>query len=255
MLPENKVRPRGASIQVAGVFLQCTLLRQLAWHHPLHRCPAAWPGSASLTLLALPACFAAALGAGGATTYEALRRADAAWCDLRTRRVWGPRPEFVRTTGQKLEAAPEVDVAVCGGTLGIFLACSLQQRGENGCNCCGACLGVPFIMLAAVMFTLCGPAPNLPCSSLMPAVMALPPYAFPSVACAGLRVAVLERGPLQGRAQEWNISRKELVELVGETCQEPCPPYPVCARPVAIVLQASPLPHAAALSTCWLTAN
>lgn len=31
----------------------------------------------------------------------------------------------------------------------------------------------------------------------------------------GLRVAVLERGPLLGRAQEWNISRKELQELVG----------------------------------------
>ena len=28
------------------------------------------------------------------------------------------------------------------------------------------------------------------------------------------RVAVVERGPLQGRQQEWNISRKELQELV-----------------------------------------
>ena len=31
---------------------------------------------------------------------------------------------------------------------------------------------------------------------------------------AGLKVAVVERGPLLGRAQEWNISRKELAELV-----------------------------------------
>lgn len=31
---------------------------------------------------------------------------------------------------------------------------------------------------------------------------------------AGLRVAVVERGPLRGRAQEWNISRKEIDELV-----------------------------------------
>lgn len=30
----------------------------------------------------------------------------------------------------------------------------------------------------------------------------------------GLRVAVVERGPLRGRAQEWNISRKEIAELV-----------------------------------------
>lgn len=31
---------------------------------------------------------------------------------------------------------------------------------------------------------------------------------------AGLKVAVIERGPLKGRSQEWNISRKELQELV-----------------------------------------
>eukprot|EP00208_Stichococcus_sp_RCC1054_P007563 CAMPEP_0206136508 /NCGR_PEP_ID=MMETSP1473-20131121/1749_1 /ASSEMBLY_ACC=CAM_ASM_001109 /TAXON_ID=1461547 /ORGANISM="Stichococcus sp, Strain RCC1054" /LENGTH=633 /DNA_ID=CAMNT_0053529101 /DNA_START=287 /DNA_END=2188 /DNA_ORIENTATION=+ len=31
---------------------------------------------------------------------------------------------------------------------------------------------------------------------------------------AGLKVAVVERGPLRGRAQEWNISRKEIAELV-----------------------------------------
>ena len=30
----------------------------------------------------------------------------------------------------------------------------------------------------------------------------------------GLRVAVVERGTLRGRQQEWNISRKELRELV-----------------------------------------
>ncbi|GIL77743.1 hypothetical protein Vretimale_6651 [Volvox reticuliferus] len=34
-----------------------------------------------------------------------------------------------------------------------------------------------------------------------------------SLARRGLRVVVLERGPLRGRAQEWNISRKELLEL------------------------------------------
>ena len=31
---------------------------------------------------------------------------------------------------------------------------------------------------------------------------------------APCRVAVVERGPLRGRSQEWNISRKELAELV-----------------------------------------
>lgn len=123
----------------------------------------------------------AAGGAGGVTTYEALKRADAAWLDMRTQQVgrssprhshqlvrdgqrlqglqyvccctphprppcslpptpppnnpacgccllqmYGPRPEFVRTSDDPLPAAPEYDVAVCGGTLGIFLACALQ---------------------------------------------------------------------------------------------------------------------------------
>ncbi|KAF8071129.1 sirt2 [Scenedesmus sp. PABB004] len=35
-----------------------------------------------------------------------------------------------------------------------------------------------------------------------------------ALAARGWRVAVVERGPLAGRAQEWNISRKELQELV-----------------------------------------
>lgn len=78
-----------------------------------------------------PATLPAALGAGGATCYAALQRADAAWRNLRTRTVSGPRPTFVRETGERLGTAPEVDVAVCGGTLGIFLACSLQLKGAQ----------------------------------------------------------------------------------------------------------------------------
>eukprot|EP00887_Chlorella_sp_A99_P007402 scaffold2.g7402.t1 len=99
-----------------------------------------------------------ATGAGGATTYAALQRADAAWAELRNRVVWGPRPEFVRKTAQRLGATPELDVVVAGGTLGVFLAVALQRR--------------------------------------------------------GLSVAVVEAGPLAGRQQEWNISRKELEALV-----------------------------------------
>jgi hypothetical protein len=97
-------------------------------------------------------------GAGGGTTYAALRRADAAWLDMRTRTAFGPRPDFVRATEAPLPARPGLDVAVAGGTLGIFLAAALQA--------------------------------------------------------AGLRVAVVEAGPLAGRAQEWNCSRAELAELV-----------------------------------------
>ena len=79
---------------------------------------------------------------------------------LQTGKAAGPAPVFVHTSSDPLPGgAPEFDVVVCGGTLGIFLAASLQLQ--------------------------------------------------------GLKVAVVERGPLKGRAQEWNISRKELYELVG----------------------------------------
>lgn len=105
-------------------------------------------------------------GAGGSTTYDGLLRADQAWERLRNApsgEAAGPAPRFVssRKGSSRLRGGvAEFDVAVCGGTLGIFLACALQLR--------------------------------------------------------GLRVAVVERGPLQGRAQEWNISRKELEELVSQ---------------------------------------
>jgi flavin-dependent dehydrogenase len=97
-------------------------------------------------------------GAGGATTYADLKRLDAAWQDLRTRTIYGLPPNFVRNTKDPLPATPALDVIIAGGTLGIFLAASLQR--------------------------------------------------------AGLKVAVVERGPLKGRSQEWNISRNELAELV-----------------------------------------
>ena len=70
------------------------------------------------------------------------------------------------TSQQPLPRPPAFDVIVCGGTLGVFLAASLQRR--------------------------------------------------------GLRVAIVERGPLRGREQEWNISRKELYELVRTCWPESC---------------------------------
>ena len=79
-------------------------------------------------------------------------------CSAQTGAAAGPAPVFVTTSRRPLGAAPDFDVIVCGGTLGVFLAASLQLR--------------------------------------------------------GLRVGVVERGPLRGREQEWNLSRKELYELV-----------------------------------------
>lgn len=35
-----------------------------------------------------------------------------------------------------------------------------------------------------------------------------------ALALRGLKVAIIERGPLRGRVQDWNVSRKELKELV-----------------------------------------
>ncbi|KAG2435517.1 hypothetical protein HYH02_011811 [Chlamydomonas schloesseri] len=103
---------------------------------------------------------AQASGAGGRTTFAAFKAADEQWLKLRTQPVGpaaGPAPTFVSESPQPLPAAPQYDVVVCGGTLGIFAAAALAAR--------------------------------------------------------GLKVAVVERGPLRGRAQEWNISRKELYEL------------------------------------------
>ena len=41
----------------------------------------------------------------------------------------GAPPEFVTTSAMPLPGAPEFDVVVCGGTLGIFLACALLLKG------------------------------------------------------------------------------------------------------------------------------
>lgn len=100
-------------------------------------------------------------GAGGGTTYEAFLGAERAWMALRNMKTGsaaGPAPQFVVNDVDKLPQLPAYDVIMCGGTLGIFLATTLAQR--------------------------------------------------------GLRVLVVERGVLRGRSQEWNISRKELEELV-----------------------------------------
>lgn len=102
-------------------------------------------------------------GAGGASSYAALKQADEQWLQLRTRKsATGPAPQVVcRDVGSCLKDVSETEVfdaVVCGGTLGIFVAAALALK--------------------------------------------------------GFKVVVVEKGRLQGRAQEWNISRKELDELV-----------------------------------------
>ncbi|NEO80367.1 FAD-dependent oxidoreductase [Moorena sp. SIO4G3] len=80
-----------------------------------------------------------------------LRSADKVWKALRDGTT--PIPEVITETEAGLGTL-DLDVVICGGTLGILIGAALQQR--------------------------------------------------------GWRVAVVERGVLRGRDQEWNISRQEL---------------------------------------------
>ncbi|KAK7276535.1 hypothetical protein RIF29_17676 [Crotalaria pallida] len=105
-------------------------------------------------------------GAGGAYSYEALKRLDQLWSSICSTQEVVQKPQQVVSTIPSLYSTSDVadkaegsyDVLVCGGTLGIFIATALIAR--------------------------------------------------------GLRVAIVERNVLKGRDQEWNISRKELLELV-----------------------------------------
>lgn len=58
------------------------------------------------------------------------------------------------------------------------------------------------------------PLPNDPAFDVVVCGGTLGIFLAAALQLAGLRVAVVERGPLRGRAQEWNISRKEIAELV-----------------------------------------
>ncbi|AFY70543.1 FAD dependent oxidoreductase [Thalassoporum mexicanum PCC 7367] len=86
---------------------------------------------------------------------ESLKRADAFWQAYRTGNI--STPEVVQKSNEAIGEL-DVDVLVCGGTLGIFMGTALAKL--------------------------------------------------------GWRVALLEKGKLQGRAQEWNISRQELQTFV-----------------------------------------
>lgn len=101
-------------------------------------------------------------GAGGSSTLQGLYNLDKGWSNLRNGGWKATPPAIVEESLTELPLAPgskiEFDVCVCGGTLGIFYAFALQQKGHKTC--------------------------------------------------------VLERNKVAGRAQEWNISRKELNVLV-----------------------------------------
>ncbi|CAM0909069.1 unnamed protein product [Alopecurus aequalis] len=103
-------------------------------------------------------------GAGGAYSYEALKRLDRICSSICEDQGDSKVPEIVtRIQGPLVDSdigsdSKIFDVLVCGGTLGIFIATALSYK--------------------------------------------------------GLRVGIIERNIIKGREQEWNISRKELMEIV-----------------------------------------
>ncbi|KAH0731809.1 hypothetical protein KY289_002997 [Solanum tuberosum] len=105
-------------------------------------------------------------GAGGAYSYNALKRLDQLLSKICSASAVVEEPQKVVSSvpgsfkdSEHVGNSEEMfDVIVCGGTLGIFIATALCSK--------------------------------------------------------GLRVGVVERNVLKGREQEWNISRKELLELV-----------------------------------------
>ncbi|EGB04579.1 hypothetical protein AURANDRAFT_32203, partial [Aureococcus anophagefferens] len=103
-------------------------------------------------------------GAGASGTLRGIEGLDRAWAQLR-RPTGGPAPAPFVTEGDVGAAAPEFDVVVLGGTLGVFAAAAFQKR--------------------------------------------------------GLKVCVVERGPLVGRNQEWNLSLDEVYDLVEAGALEP----------------------------------
>lgn len=126
---------------------------------------------------------AQAQGAGGRTTFAAFRAADELWLKLRNMpegEAAGPAPTFVRQSSAPLPPATAPGPGTRGGPLKQHGSSSTSDGPQYDAVVCGGTLGI---------------------------------FAAAALAARGLRVAVVERGPLRGRDQEWNISRKELLEL------------------------------------------
>ena len=126
-------------------------------------------------------------GAGGATTWGALLRADAAWARVKEAASRGsgaapsPQPEFISLR------LSETAAAVAAAAAAASSSPSQQQPPAPP-------VGEPFDVAVA--------------GGTLGVLLAA------SLSSAGLRVAVVEAGPLKGRDQEWNICRDELDDLV-----------------------------------------
>lgn len=131
-------------------------------------------------------------------------------------------PSVVTYAEGSLGETPALDVVICGGTLGLFLATALQTRGFKVglANCCSSllCEGTgPFAPLAAEQgarvaggCSACCVLAHALCSACTPRWRAAvrdggPPWR--------MQVAIVEKRLVAGRNQEWNISRAELAVL------------------------------------------
>ena len=116
-------------------------------------------------------------GAGGATTWDALLRADAAWARVKESAANGRR-------GGAGAAPPEFISLKRSETAAAVAAAASSSPPSSETFDVAVAGGTLGVLLAA------------------------------SLSSAGLRVAVVEAGPLKGRDQEWNICREELEALV-----------------------------------------
>ena len=119
----------------------------------------------------------------------------------------GPAPQFVREVPAPLPATAMYDVVMCGGTLGVFLACALQLKGLR----CMLLLKPTAADASCIALHVHPPCTTHPGRIVLQTQIECH---CGTLICRACRVAVVERGPLKGREQEWNISRKELIELV-----------------------------------------
>ena len=132
-------------------------------------------------------------GAGGATTWDALLRADAAWARVKESAARGRR-RGGGTTGAAPPPPPEFIVLRPSETAAAVAAAAAAAAGSSSPH--------P------------GEEPTTTSFDVAVAGGTLGVILAAALSSAGLRVAVVEAGPLKGREQEWNICREELEALV-----------------------------------------
>lgn len=75
-------------------------------------------------------------GAGSGLSVASFQGMEKAWemvKNMPSGKQAGPAPVFVRESPLKMGTEPQFDAVVCGGTLGIFMAGALQQKGFRVC--------------------------------------------------------------------------------------------------------------------------